>query len=77
MRGLRLKKADSFARRRMNRCNPDVDYSYGVARKTGKRCCCWGCGNPRKYSGIKTFNEIRQDQEADYQEYLFLNENKW
>lgn len=34
-----------------------VDKDLHVLRKTPKRCSCWECGNPRKYSGELTVQE--------------------
>lgn len=28
-------------------------------------CSCWMCGNPRKYSGEKTIQELRAAQDVD------------
>ena len=36
----------------------------GKAIDTPTPCSCWMCGNPRRYFGEKTLQELRQD-EAD------------
>lgn len=37
----------------------------GIAAHSPKRCSCWMCGNPRKYSGERTIQEKRQAQRTD------------
>ncbi|MDX5935681.1 hypothetical protein [Acidithiobacillus thiooxidans] len=37
---------------------------FGKVIDTPTPCSCWMCGNPRRYFGEKTLQELRQD-EAD------------
>lgn len=30
--------------------------------KTPTPCSCWMCGNPRKYFGTKTYQELKQEE---------------
>jgi hypothetical protein len=68
MLGKRLQKANQIARKRMKRersLDPwfpeDDDKHLGIMRKTGKRCSCPMCGNPRKHFGLKTLQEIKDE----------------
>ena len=36
----------------------------GIAAHTPKRCSCWMCGNPRKFTGERTVQESRLIQQA-------------
>lgn len=36
-----------------------VERDLHTARKTNTRCSCWMCGNPRKYFGQRTIQELR------------------
>lgn len=68
MRGERLVKANTIARRRFlkywnwTRFSLGEDYEkvvFGSLRKTPKKCSCWMCRNRRKDEG-PTFNELKQ-----------------
>jgi hypothetical protein len=71
MLGSRLHKANQLARRLWRIYFPDTDWrrhltkqgSYSVCvgsyRKVRRPCSCWLCGNPRKYFGARTRQELK------------------
>ena len=71
MRGERLEKAKIIAKRRIKRFHlwPEnqewLEREERFLRKTGTRCSCYDCGNPRKYFGEKTYQE-RRNENAGY-----------
>ncbi|MDO9533038.1 MAG: hypothetical protein Q7O12_13060 [Deltaproteobacteria bacterium] len=71
MLGSRLAKANHIARQLWGIYFPKTDWRhhlqkqgvYGVCvgsyRKVRRPCSCWMCGNPRKYFGVRTRQEIK------------------
>jgi len=71
MLGLRLHKANQIARRLWGIYFPETDWRHhstkqgvyavcvGSYRKVRQPCSCWMCGNPRKYFGVRTRQEIK------------------
>jgi len=71
MRGLRLHKANRIARRLWGIYFPETDWRHhitkqgvyavcvGSYRKVRRPCSCWMCGNPRKYFGTQTRQELK------------------
>jgi len=39
-----------------------INWILGGYRKTKVRCSCHACGNPRKYFGKKTYQELRMEE---------------
>ncbi|MDI6855135.1 MAG: hypothetical protein QME75_16205 [Deltaproteobacteria bacterium] len=70
MLGARLHKANHIARRLWRIYFPDADWRehltkhgvyavcVGSYRKVRRPCSCWMCGNPRRYWGARTRQEI-------------------
>ena len=50
----------------------DIKRLVGIYRKTKVPCSCFMCGNPRRYFGFLTMQEIKLLQDADEQ---FLTED--
>jgi len=71
MLGLRLDKGNHIARRLWGIYFPKTDWRHhlkkqgvyavcvGSYRKVRRPCSCWMCGNPRKYFGSRTRQEIK------------------
>jgi hypothetical protein len=69
--GLRLHKANQIARRLWGIYFPETDWQHhvkkqggyavcvGSYRKVRRPCSCWMCGNPRKYFGERTRQELK------------------
>jgi len=56
MLGVRLQVANKIAKKLQKKYDNYLA-PYGIFRKVRKRCSCWMCGNPRKWSGEKTRQE--------------------
>ena len=68
--GLRLIKANQIARRLWRIYFPQTDWRHhlkkkgiytvcvGSYRNVRRPCSCWMCGNPRRYFGARTKQEI-------------------
>lgn len=71
MFGSRLYKANQIARRLWEIYFPKTDWRdhlqkqgvyadcVGTYRKVRRPCSCWRCGNPRKYFGAPTRQELK------------------
>lgn len=66
----RAQRRHENARVRLSRrvqCRRDLSgdaRSWGKAVATPAACSCWMCGNPRKYFGRRTIQELRALQAA-------------
>lgn len=74
MIGQRLEKAKQIAKKKFFKIHlydifsdDWIQRELGSMRKTGTRCSCHGCGNPRKWFGEKTYQERKSD--IAFQEY--------
>jgi hypothetical protein len=77
MRGTRLSKANRIARRLWNTYHPEMKNLWkptdlihvgciGYFRKVRKPCSGPCCGNPRKWFGELTIQELRAPKVADF-----------
>ncbi len=58
----RLKAARRFYH---GRDNTETPRYLGQVVQTPASCSCWMCGNPRKYNGERTIQELREMQEME------------
>ena len=63
----RAQAARLKAKRRRYRNAARGERDVGLLLHTATRCSCWMCGNPRRYWGERTIQEIRQSQPGLYE----------
>lgn len=60
----RLKKARRFLWGPRRDLHSEPGRAIGIAIDTPKPCSCWMCGNPRRYFGERSLQELRADEAA-------------
>lgn len=62
IRRLQQQRAKQLARHKLEEwITPVTDRSVGIHAQTTVPCSCWMCGNPRRFSGEVTRQEILAD----------------